>query len=168
MPLPVTLPLASVSMSCPRGQETRPRKRYTRQTRVSHWNERDSRLTSVAAKPGKLCWYSSSGIQGSPTPPLWQPWMWNAMPVTAARRTIDFLRIIVGRSVEVTKDGRGCCVRPMDVERTDAAAEGSRVQKRPSTPNLEIRTGEVAGEPQRGPREASGGGEVLFAPQIRP
>src|SRR5687767_5873558 len=43
------------------------------QTRVSHWNDLLSTLTSVSAKPLKVCWYSSSGTQGSPMPPLSQP-----------------------------------------------------------------------------------------------
>src|SRR5262245_56028428 len=56
----------------PCGQLTRPWKWFTRQMRVEHWKERDSMFSSDTLKPGNCVLYSSSGVQGSPTPPLWQ------------------------------------------------------------------------------------------------
>src|SRR5262245_39577878 len=56
----------------PKGQLTRPWKWFTRQMRVEHWNERDSMFSSCTLKPGNCVLYSSSGVHGSPTPPLWQ------------------------------------------------------------------------------------------------
>lgn len=52
--------------------------------RVSHWNERLSTFTSSTLKPLKSRWYSSSGTQGSPTPPGWQAAM---RPVKAIAET---------------------------------------------------------------------------------
>src|SRR5262249_38572266 len=50
-----------------------PWKWFTRQMRVAHWKERDSMFSSVTLKPWKSGLYSSSGMHGSPTPPLWHP-----------------------------------------------------------------------------------------------
>src|SRR5688572_28657721 len=41
--------------------------------RVSHWNDLLSTFTSSSEKFANICVYSSSGVQGSPTPPLSQP-----------------------------------------------------------------------------------------------
>ncbi len=92
------------------GHVTRPRKWFTRQTRVSHWNERDSMLTSVTAKPPKFERYSSSGMQGSPTPPLWQPCAKRANGDRKADSTTAFRSIIVEGLPESSVRGRQ--VRP--------------------------------------------------------
>src|SRR5690606_3884980 len=64
--------------------------------RVSHWNDLLSVLISLTANPLKLAWYSSSGMQGSPTPPLSHPKASNATTDTLARDLSAKARIIGG------------------------------------------------------------------------
>src|SRR5688572_30933832 len=56
----------------PSGQLTRPWKWFTRQMRLSHWNDRDSMFSCVTWNPANSPRYSSSGMHGSPMPPVSQ------------------------------------------------------------------------------------------------
>ena len=64
------------------------------QTRVSHWKERLSTFASCSPKPENVGVYSSSGTQGSPTPPGAQPTAAEPAEIPETKRIIHCDRVI--------------------------------------------------------------------------